>query len=39
MLSLMNSMHMGACGEFTSGTIHIFLAAGMDAFSYATKSV
>jgi hypothetical protein len=29
----------GACGEFTSGTIHIFLAAGMDAFSYATKSV
>jgi hypothetical protein len=31
-LSLMNSTHMGACGEFTSGTIHIFLAAGTDAF-------
>jgi hypothetical protein len=36
---MMNSTHMGACGEFTSGTTHIFLAAGMDAFSCATKSV
>ena len=33
-----DSTHMGACGEFTSGTIHIFLAAVIDAFC-TTKSV